>query len=115
MPLLTIPLITKGISATVSLNKPTLFSLSAVLADPYFSIQANVKKCLVEYNSEPANQREILEFDLSQLSPSAAFLVSDKARNSFSLERVILEDFDNGTLIIERASLPSGLDITVSG
>jgi hypothetical protein len=115
MPLLNIPSISKGIAASVTLDKPTLFSLSSVLADPYFSIQANVKKCVVEYNSEPANQREILEFDLSQLSPSASFLVSDKARSSFSLERIILEDFDNGTLIIERASLPSGLDITVSG
>lgn len=114
MPLLTIPSITKGTSATVSLDKATLFSLSAVLADSYFSIQANVKKCVVEYNSNPGNEREILEFDLSQSSPSTSFLISDKARDSFLLERVILEDFDNGTLIIERASLPSGLDITVS-
>lgn len=114
MPLLTIPSITKGNSATISLNKATLFSLSSVLADPYFSIQANVKKCVVEYNSNPGNEREVLEFDLSQSSPSVSFLISNKARDSFLLERVILEDFDNGTLIIERASLPSGLDITAS-
>ena len=114
MPLLNIPSISKGISANITLDKPTLFSLSSVLADPYFSIQANVKKCIVEYNSEPSNQREVLEFNLSQLSPVAGFLISDKARDSFSLERIVLEDFDNGTLIIERSALPSGLDIVLS-
>jgi hypothetical protein len=115
MPLLTIPSIVKGVSAAITLDKPTLFSLSSVLADPYFSVQANVKKCIVEYNSDPANEREVLEFDLSQTSPSANFFVSVKARNSFLLERIILEDFDNGTLVIERAALPSGLDVTLSG
>lgn len=53
MSLLSIPSVTKGESAIVTLNKSELFSLSAVSSDPTFSIQANVKKCIVEYGSNP--------------------------------------------------------------
>lgn len=114
MGLLTLPQIQKAQEATITLNKADLFALSAVSSDPYFSVQTNVKYAIVEYNSEPGNQRRVLKFDLAQAQPIAALLVSERARDSFELERVTLVDFDGGTLVINRAQLPGGLDITIS-
>jgi hypothetical protein len=112
--LLNIPSIQKNTTIQIFLNKEELFSLPLVLSDSYFSISSNVKTCYVEYNSDPGNQRHILKFDLSQNSPSDSIVFSSTARSLFLLDRIILEDFDKGTLIIERSNLPSGLDITVS-
>jgi hypothetical protein len=114
MPLLSIPAsVSKGASQSVTLDKSALFALAAVSGDSFFSVQANVKRVIVEYNSNPGNQREYLVFDLSQESPSATFQVSSRARSSFLLERVVLEDFDEGTLVVERADLPVGYDVTI--
>lgn len=116
MALLTIPSqpLAKASAHTISLNKSDLFALSAISGDAYFSVQANVARCIMEYNSDPGNQREILTFDLSQASPTASFLVSARARSSFLLERIVLEDFDGGTLILTGAQIPSGFTITIA-
>ena len=114
MALLTIPSITKGTAASVSLNKSDLFALAAVAADAYFSDSDNVKRCVIEFNSDPGNQRKILQFDLSQASPSASLLISSFGRDSYLLERLVLEDNDGGVLILERSELPSGLDISLA-
>lgn len=113
MPLLNIPTTQKNTTIQITLNKEELFSLSSVANDSYFSLSSNVKTCYVEYNSDPGNQRHILTFDLSQVLPSDSIVFSSTARSLFLLDRLILEDFDNGTLIIERTNLPSGLDLTV--
>jgi len=113
MALLTIPSITKGVAASVSLNKTDLFALAAVAADAYFSDESNVKRCVVEFNSTIGNQRRVLSFDLSVASPTATFLISERARNDFLLERLVLEDFDGDVLVLERSQLPSGLDIAI--
>lgn len=114
MPLLSMPAsVSKGSSQSVTLDKTALFALSAVSGDSYFSIEANVSRCIVEYNSNPGDQKEYLIFDMSQASPTASFLVSEHARDSFLLERIVLEDFDEGTLVVERADLPVGLDVVI--
>lgn len=114
MPILNTPAsISKGASQTITLDKSALFSLAAISADSFFSIQTNVKRVIVEYNSDPSNQREYLIFDLSQESPTAIFEVSSRARSSFLLERIVLEDFDEGTFVVERSDLPVGFDVTV--
>lgn len=115
MALFTIPSITKGTAVSVTLNKTDLFALAAVVADAHFSDSDNVKRCVVEYNSDPSNQRKVLDFDLSQASPTASLLISVKGRDTFLLERLVLEDFDGDILILERAELPSGLDISIGG
>lgn len=112
--LLTVPAtVTKGVPAIISLDKAALFSLAAVSADPYFSNPANVRDVFVEFNSDPGNQRKILRFDLSSVTPTAKFLATAHAQDVFLLERILLVDFDEGTLAVERASLPSGLDISL--
>lgn len=114
MPLLTIPAsISKETSQVVTLDKSAVFALAAVSNDAFFSVQANVKRVIVEYNSNPGNQKEFLIFDLSQQSPTAAFQVSSRARSSFLLERIVLEDFDEDTLVVQRADLPTGYDVTI--
>lgn len=114
MPLLAIPAsISKGASQVVTLDKSAVFALAAVSSDAFFSVQSNVKRVIVEYNSDPGNQKELLVFDMSQETPTANFLVSLRARSSFLLEKIVLEDFDEGTLAIERADLPVGYDVTI--
>jgi hypothetical protein len=112
--LLTIPAsVTRGQAASLTLSKSELFALSPVASDEYFAVQANVKFALVVYDSQVGNQKELLRFDLSVASPQASFLVSARARDVFLIERIILGDFDGGTLTVERSQLPAGLDITV--
>lgn len=103
----------KDLNNSLSLSKSELFALPAIQSDSYFSVQANVKSALVVYDSQIGNQKEILRFDLAAAAPSAGFNVSSHARDSFLLERIILEDFDGGTLTIERSALPAGLDLSL--
>lgn len=114
MSLLILPIIEKGSSASINLNKSALFNLAPVVADSWFSNATNVKRCVVEYNSVVGNQSKQLIFDLSQTSPIDSIYFSPRARDEFRLERVILEDFQGGVLIIERSSLSSSLDISFS-
>jgi hypothetical protein len=116
MALLTIPSqpLAKATNHTITLNKTDLFNISAISIDAYFSVQANVSRCIMEYNSDPGNQKEILTFDLSAASPTATFNVSARARSTFLLERIVLEDFDGGTLILTGAQIPSGFTITIA-
>lgn len=114
MPLFTIPAsIAKNTQQSVSLDKAALFALASVAANSFFAEPGNVKRAIVEYNSNPGNQKEYLIFDISQESPTAIFKVSEHARSSFLLERVVLEDFDEGSLVIERSDLPVGFDVTI--
>ena len=114
MSFLTIPSpITKDTVHTITLNKSTLFALSAISSDAYFSVQDNVKRIIIEYNSDPGNQRRTLVFDMSQATPTASFKVSARARSSFLIEKIILEDFDEGKLVLSGSQIPSGLNITI--
>jgi hypothetical protein len=70
-------------------------------------VASNVKDLLVVYQSTQGNQKEILRFDLSQEEPTATFLVSDRARDEFLLKTLILNDFDNDSLTIQRSQLSS--------
>lgn len=112
MPLLSMPAsVSKGTALTVTLDKSALFALAAVSSDSFFSNMTNVKRVIIEYNSDPGNQRKYLIFDVSEESPSAIFETSIHSRSWFLLERVVLEDFDEGTLVIERPDLPVGYDV----
>lgn len=114
MPLFSIPAsIAKGSPYTVTLDKSALFALAAVSSDAFFSDSSNVSRCIVEYNSNPGDQKHYLIFDLSQAAPTAVFQSSAHARSQFLLERVVLEDFDEGTLVVNRADLPVGFDIVL--
>jgi len=122
MAFLTIPgTVEREVAATITLDKTDLFALSPISGDAYFSDPANCSKVLIEWNSNPGNQKEIGFFDLSLASPSHPFLVSDVARSSFLVERLILVDFDSGELVLSRSQLDAAIvggvsqfDITIT-
>jgi len=116
MPIITKPAsVEKNVAASITLNKSQLASVASVAADSYFSNSANWKSVSIHYKSSAGNQIEVIRFDATQASPSASFLVSDKARDIFEVKKIVITDFDFGSLTVERAELPVvDFDITFS-
>ena len=104
--LLTIPQASKGFNLTISLSKNELFNL---FSDDYFSIQSNVKRAIVVYASSSGNQKKVITFNLADEVPQAEIEISTHAKDSFLLNRIILEDFDNGTLTIHHNELSTSV------
>lgn len=109
--LLNIPPITKGIPAVVTLNKDELFSLGAITNDEFFSIETNIKSCLVEFTSNPGNQTHVLSFNLTSNAPTAKIKLSEKARDLFELSRIILVGKENEVFFIEKNQIPFEINI----
>lgn len=109
--LLNIPQVSKGSPATITLSKAELFSVPKVQNDAYFFDQTNVESVISVWESNPGHQKQILKFHLIESQPQAQFSISAKARSSFELKRIILCDYDGGSLSLDRADLPAGLDI----
>lgn len=106
MPIITKPSdIDKNVSATFSLDKSALAAHPTVTADSYFSDSSNWSKVILFYTSNPGNQKEIVEFDATLASPTANFLVSNKALDIFEINQILIKDFDNGYLLIPRSAL----------
>jgi hypothetical protein len=91
--------LSKGITLNFTLNKNSLFS---VIEDDYFSIAENVKKIVFVYKSTTNNQRKRIEFLTSEEIPSANVVFSNKASNEFSLEKIILIDYDDGAIALSK-------------
>lgn len=106
MPIITKPgSIQKNVSASITLNKSVLAVNSIVAADTYFSDSSNWNQVIINYKSPIGNQKESLIFDASLASPTASFLVSLKARDTFEVQDIVITDFDGGFLKVERANL----------
>ena len=97
--------IEKDAPAVVTLNKSNLALIPSVLNDPYFSDQDNWKNVIIYYKSSIGNQKELLKFDATLSSPTASFLVSDKARDVFEVQKIIVQDFDGGSIVVPRSEL----------
>jgi hypothetical protein len=95
----------KGVASQFSINKSELLSLPIVQADDYFSEPLNWNLIKVVYMSSEGKQYEIVEFDAKIQTPVGNFLVSDKARDLFQVQKVVIFDFDNGFLEIQRSQL----------
>lgn len=108
MPIITKPAtIEKNIAASISLNKAALAAVTSVASDSYFSNSANWAKVHIYYKSSVGNQKEMLRFDATQATPTASFLVSDKARDEFQIQKILILDFDNGSFEVPRSALNS--------
>lgn len=106
----------KNMVAEFILNKSVLSAITSVVADSYFSDSQNWSEVLIYYKSSEGNQREILKFDATQASPTANFLVSDKARDIFQVQKIMIKDFDNGSFTVERTELVAAeFDVDMSG
>ena len=100
----------KGSTTEVTLDKSVLFGLPSVTADPYFSIEANVAKVTMKYESL-GSQKKTLVFDMAQSSPIAHLGFSMRARDTFILSEIILHDYDGDHFIVAASDIPSGLNI----
>lgn len=117
MPIITKPgSIEKNIPATITLNKSSLVLNSVVVADAYFGNTANWNEVIINYVSSVGGQKKSLVFDASLASPTASFLVSLKARDTFEVHDIVIADFDGGFLKINRPSLTTAdFDISFGG
>lgn len=106
MPIITKPAaVDKNSPAEISLDKSALANVASVLADDYFSDSDNWKEVFIYYKSSTGNQREILKFNAELASPTANFLVSDKALDIFEVQKIVIVDFDSGNITIPRSEL----------
>jgi len=105
MSIITKPTVVKGSPATFTLNKAELLLHPLIVADSYFSNSDNWFRVNVIYKSSTGSQYEVVEFDASQSSPTGIFLVSEKARDLFQIQKVQILDFDGGFLEIYRNNL----------
>jgi Regulator of chromosome condensation (RCC1) repeat len=117
MALITLPqTITKGTAFTVTLSKSDLFGLSCVLSHPHFGLQANVSKCIITYTANIPGaeipETKILQFDLSENSPTASMYVSTHGMDTFTISEILIVDKDGGGLDVPAAQIPSGTDVS---
>jgi hypothetical protein len=91
-----------------TLDKSQLALEAKIIADPYFSDQANWNKVILAYLTDTGKQVEFVTFDATQTTPTGNFRVSSKARNLFQIDALILQDFDGGYLRFERDELTVG-------
>jgi hypothetical protein len=104
--------VAKNAATQLTLNKTELFAL--VPAGDFFKTQSNVDKCMVVYKATSGIQKKTLIFDLSQGSPVANLVLSDKARDVYTLSNIYLVDFDGGVFPVPATSIPSGLGIDLT-
>lgn len=106
MPILTKPgTLEKGTPASLTLNKTLLAAVSSVQNDDYFSDTTNWKFVKMLYRSSEGNQKYSAQFDCSQGSPTSSFITSEKARDIFEIQRIMIVDFDGGQFNVERNEL----------
>lgn len=116
MSILTKPVVSKGTPATFSISKTELAQHPMVTADSYFSNPLNWFRVNAVFKSSVGSQYEIVEFNASQETPTGTFLVSEKARDMFEIQKLQIMDFDGGFLDIPRSSLvASEWDVDISG
>lgn len=92
----------KGSPSSVTLDKAELLAVSVVSQDPYFSDQNNWNKIIVFMRSANSNQNIQYIFDASESQPTAQFLATEKARDDFELVKLVINDFDGGSLTLNR-------------
>lgn len=113
MSILTKPSITKGTSATLTLDKA---SLAAIITNTNFQDTSSWKLVQLFYRSSTGNQKKTVNFDATEASPQASISFSLKAKDSFYIEKILVHDLDGDRCPIYRSSVatPSQLDIILS-
>lgn len=97
----------KGSEVQFTLNITDLLAHASISGDSYFSDQSNWRIVVVRYKSIPGLQSEILVFKNvdSGNTDVANFKVSQKARDSFFVEYIIIVDKQDGKLRLKRSDL----------
>lgn len=76
-----------------------------VSVDSYFNDQLNWKTVFLVYEAPNSNQREMVEFFVSEGASTALFEVTEFSRSSYQVKALIIEDFDSGYLRLEREDI----------
>ena len=97
--------IDKGIENVITLNKADLASDTKVVADSYYSDQNNWKNVYITYKTPEGGQVNDVIFDASEASPVGSFNPTLKARDTWEVQSVTIQDFDNGSLKLLRGDL----------
>ena len=105
MSILTKPTVVKGVQAQFTLSRTLLSEHPMISGDSYFQDVDNWYRINLVYKSSVGSQYEIVEFDATINIPVGKFLVSEKARDVFQIEKLVILDFDGGSLEIPRSSL----------
>lgn len=93
-----------------SLNRYTLVK-SVLLQEPivqqssYFSDESNINLVVVKFKSTEGNQSNFLYFYAKSENSYSYFDPSDRARNQWEIEYVLLFDFDRGSLRLDRSNV----------
>lgn len=106
--------VAKGSVATLGLDKGELGILISGLSDSYFQNIDNIEKAVVVYKSTQGKQTKKIIFDLSQESPSGTVLFSQKARDEFAIDKIILLDFDGGNFVMSSGFDAQNISFAVS-
>jgi hypothetical protein len=115
MPIITKPsTVTKNEAAQFTLNKTELSNHASVVGNTYFHDTSNWKEVIIKFVSTTGSQIEILVFDATKTTPTASFLVSDKARDVFEGDHITILDHDGGSLKIQKSDLSSEFVINMS-
>jgi len=98
---------TKGQDNQVSLDKSQLALDPIVAADAYFSDSSNWKYVVINYKSTEGSQIEKVTFNVigPNTTVNSTFKVSDKARDTFEVQSLVIYDFDGGFLKLNRDDL----------
>lgn len=113
MAIITLPTITKGEEATVTLNKTELLALSA---NSYYQDAANLREVRVLLRSTVNDQKVLLKFtDLDPATPSTTFTLDANADDVFEVQSVKIIDKQGGIDTTPRADLTTAdFDVDLS-
>jgi hypothetical protein len=95
----------KGVPATFTLFKTNLVNHHIVSSNSQFSSFSKWKEVYINYVSSEGNQRIIVNFDDRDGFQSGIFSASDRARDYFIVQSLILVDLDGAVLKLNRSDL----------
>jgi len=98
-------IIYKGIPAVFTLFKANLLSNHIVSANSRFSDFTIWKDVYVNYISSEGNQRVNVNFDANTNFQTGIFKVSERARDNFIVESIIIVDLDGEIFKVSRSDL----------
>lgn len=103
MAVVSVPAITKGTPATITMTLSELFSL---VGTSYYQDADNLREIRILYKSTTNDQKALVRFtDLSGATTQGTILVDENADDTFEVQRVVLRDKQNGKVKVERAEL----------
>lgn len=105
------PAMSKGSQVTTTLTRSGLLTIDKVINDEYFSNTDKWKEVSLHWEGVGTenSQNKTLTFNGMATSDQKILRVSAKARANFNISVIVITDFDQGRLTINRDEIPSSL------